>query len=359
VYETLMSLTVDQLAQRIDVRVEGDGAALVRGCASIETAQSDEITFVANSKYMRFLATTCAAAVLVTPDTPCPDTVTRLVSDDPYFAFRNAMVELHGMRRHPSPIDGDAEGISPRAAIHPEAEIGPDTQVHPFATVEAGARVGAESILYPNSYVGPSAVLGAGCVLFPGAVVYDYCVLGDRVTLHANVVVGHDGFGYATHDGAHHKIPQSGRVVIGDDVEIGAGCAIERAAMGETKIGTGTKFADLISIGHGTTVGAHCLFVSLTGVSGSVDVGNHVVLGGQVGVSGHLRIGDGVQAMARTGIARDIAPGQRIGGAPAVPFDDAKRNMMAARHLDVLVKRVRALERQMALLTSDRDATAP
>ena len=152
--------------------------------------------------------------------------------------------------------------------------------IHPRAVIEIGAVVGERCVIYPGAYIGPHARLGDECILFPNVVIYDYCQVGDRVTLHANTVIGHDGFGYATHQGAHHKIPQTGIVVIEDDVEMGAGCAIERAAVGETRIGKGTKFADLISIGHGTTVGEHCLFVSLVGVSGSVEVGKYVVLGG-------------------------------------------------------------------------------
>ena len=190
-------------------------------------------------------------------------------------------------------------------------------------------------------------------MLYPNAVVYDRCVLGDRVTLHANTVVGHDGFGYATHEGRHHKIPQTGIVVIEDDVELGAGCAVERASVGETRIGKGTKFADLISIGHGTRVGAHCLFVSLVGVSGSVDVGSYVVLGGQVGVTGHLKIGDGVQAAGKTAIVHDVPAGAKIGGVPAVDIESARRNALAGMDLYGLVRRVKQLEKELARLKQE------
>jgi UDP-3-O-[3-hydroxymyristoyl] glucosamine N-acyltransferase len=349
-----MAMTLAELAQSIGASVHGDGSAAVTGCAAIDDAGADQVTFLANSKYVSHLQTTKAAAVLVDVKTACPPHLTRLVCDDPYFAFRNAMIALHGFRQHPKPICApdhdpadDGPVISSMAVVHPRARIGKGSMIHPRAVIEDGAVVGERCVLYPGAYVGPHASLGDDCVLYPNVVIYDRCVLGKRVTLHANTVVGQDGFGYATHKGAHHKIPQTGIVVIGDDVEMGAGCAIERAAVGETRVGKGTKFADLISIGHGTMVGEHCLFVSLVGVSGSVEVGDYVALGGQVGVAGHLRIGHRVQAAARTAIAQDVPDGLKVGGTPAIPLDQAKRNALAGIELYDLFKRVRNLERRM------------
>ncbi|MHC4991913.1 MAG: UDP-3-O-(3-hydroxymyristoyl)glucosamine N-acyltransferase, partial [Planctomycetota bacterium] len=224
--------------------------------------------------------------------------------------------------------------------------IGENANIHPTATVEAGAIVGRRTVVYPGVYVGREAVVGDDCLLYPNVVIYDRCRLGDRVTLHANTVIGQDGFGYATHEGVHHKIPQTGIVVIEDDVEMGAGCAIERAAMGETRVGRGTKFADLISIGHGTTIGQHCLLVSLVGVSGSVEMGNYVVLGGQAGVTGHLKIGDGVQAAGKAAIVQDVPAGMKVAGIPALELQLAKRNALAGAGLADLFKRVRRLERE-------------
>jgi UDP-3-O-[3-hydroxymyristoyl] glucosamine N-acyltransferase len=351
-----MSITLDQLAATLGATVIGDGGVMVTGCSPIDKAKPDEITFLANRKYAQFLNTTEAAAVIIDAQTPCPERVTRLVCDDPYFAFRNALIELYGFRKHPTPMDAppsDDEAsarCSPKAAIHPSATIGDGTIIHPCAVVEHDATIGRDCVLYPGAYVGPHSRLGNQCVLHPNVTVYDHCILGDRVTVHASTVIGQDGFGYATHGAAHHKIPQTGIVIVEDDVELGGGCAIERAAMGETRIGRGTKFADLISIGHGTRVGEHCLFVSLVGVSGSVDVGNYVVLGGQVGVTGHLKIGDGVQAAGKTAIASDVPPGMKVGGIPAVDIELAKRNVLAAQDLYGLAKRVRSMERELKRL---------
>lgn len=355
-----MSLTVAQLASKIGADVAGDGALIIERCAPIETAGPGEITFMANRRYVPELETTRAAAVVIAPDFPCPARLTRLLHSDPYFAFRNAMIELHGFREHPdvlssasaaAPPSGPAGGpnprISDRALVHPGASIGEGVTLHPNVVIERGARVGARSVLYPGVFIGPDAAVGEDCIFYPNVVVYDRCIVGDRVVLHACTVIGSDGFGHATHRGAHHKIPQAGIAVIEDDVEMGAACAIERAAMGETRIGRGSKFADLISIGHGTTVGQHCLFVSLVGVAGSVEVGDYVVLGGQVGVAGHLRIGKGVQAAGRTAIVQDVPDGLKIGGVPAMPLDQAKRNALASVELWDLLKRVKKLEREV------------
>ncbi len=355
-----MSMTLADLADRIGARIEGEATAMVHGCAPIQSAGPNDVTFVANQRYAQFLKDTKAAAVLIASGMPSPPHLTRLVCDDPYYAFRNTLVELHGFREHPEPMDaGPDERISQRASIHREADLGDDVVVHPNVVIEKGATVGNRTVLYPGVYIGPDAQIGDDCIIHANVVVYDRCIIGNRVILHAGNVIGQDGFGFATHGGVHHKIPQTGHVVIEDDVELGACCAIERAAMGETRIGAGTKFADLISIGHGTTIGKHCLLVSLVGVSGSVEMGDYVVLGGQVGVTGHLKIGDGVQAAGKTAIASDIPPGSKIGGIPAVDIDTARRNALAGRELYKLMQRVRRLEKQLARAEQEAGASSP
>lgn len=348
-----MAMTLRELASALDAQLNGDGDLTVDRCEGLEHGTAGSISFLANARYRRHLTTTKASAVLVAPDMDVPDDLNTLVCDDPYFAFRNAVILLHGFKQHPEPMHDPGTGISDLAVVHETACIGQGTRVHPNAVVEAGAVVGAECHLYPGTWIGPGARLGDECILMPNAVVHEQCVLGDRVTLHAGTVVGNDGFGYATHAGEHHKIPQVGIVVIEDDVEIGGNCAIERAAMGETRIGKGTKFADLISIGHGTTIGPHCLLVSLVGIAGSVRLGHHVVLGGQTGVAGHLSVGDCVQALAQTGIVTDLEPNQIVGGAPAIPADTAKRNALASVNLAELAKRLKKLERAAQRATND------
>ncbi len=373
-----MSMRLSELASRLDATIHGGSSDAaddpeIHGVASLEAAGPEEVSFLANARYRRHLPETRAAAVIIAPDVPLPDGVRGLVCGDPYFAFRNALIALRGFRRHPEPIGGRPVGepappapaesagagggpaspggpaiISDRAAVHPEAVIGAGVHVHPFVTVEAGAVIGPRTVLYPGVSIGARTRIGSDCILYPNVVVYEDCVVGDRVALHANTVIGQDGFGFATHRGVHHKIPQTGRVVVEDDVELGAGNAIERAAMGETRIGAGSKFADLISIGHGTVTGRGCLLVSLVGISGSVTLGDYVVMGGQVGVAGHLEIGSGVQVAAQSGIASDVPAGAKVGGVPAVDLPRMRRNLMIQQDLAGLARRVKDLERARA-----------
>jgi len=356
-----MAIRLDELAQKIGATLHGDGSAQVSSCAPIESAQVGQVSFLANRKYAAHLATTNATAVIVASGATVKAGVAILEAIDPYFAFRQAMVVLHGFRNHPAPI-GAAEknnSISERAVIHTTVGIGEGCAVHAGAVIERGATLGARCVIYPNAYIGEGVQIGEDCIVYPGVCIYDGCVIGNRVTLHANTVIGSDGFGYATHKGRHEKIPQSGIVVIEDDVEIGSCCVIERAAMQETRIGAGTKFADLISIGHGTRIGKHCLLVSLVGISGSVDMGNYVVLGGQVGVTGHLSIGDGVQVAGKSAVVGDIPAGMRVAGVPAIESDAALRNHLVFRDLFGMSRKLKSLEREVAKLQAAKGDAEP
>jgi len=352
-------MRLDELARRIGATLHGDPSVQVHSCAPVDRASQGQLSFVANNKYIDHLLHTKASAVIVASGLAVREGVARLEAADPYFAFREAMVALHGFRKHPAPADArpDAPTRSPAAVAHASATLGEGVTLHAGCVVERGATIGARCVLYPGAYVGEHAVLGDDCVLFPGATVYDRCRLGHRVTLHAHAVIGSDGFGYATHEGRHEKIPQAGVVVLEDDVEIGGGCVVERAAMEETRIGAGTKFADLISIGHGTRIGKHCLLVSLVGVSGSVEMGDYVVLGGQAGVTGHLKIGNNVQASGKAAIVTDLPDGSRVGGIPAIELDAAKRNALAGRDLYGMARRLKQLEREVQRLRKQLDPT--
>ncbi len=320
-----MELTLKELAAEIGAELEGDAAVRIKGVNTLEEAGPGEVSFLSNPKYLKQLQTTKASAVVVSPGVSSSH-VALLKTSDPYYAFTKAVIKLHGYRRHPH------------------------TGVHPAAHVDPSASVGAGSILYPGAYVGPRAKIGRDCILYPNVVIYDDCVLGDRVTVHAGASIGHDGFGYATHKGEHHKIPQVGNVIIEDDVEIGANCAIDRATMGSTVIGKGTKFSDLVAIGHGSKIGPHGLLVAQVGIAGSVSVGHHVTIAGQAGIAGHLRIGDNVTIGAQSGIPSDVPDQSTVMGSPAMPVSRGRRVFMLYTQLPELLERIKQLEQQVAEL---------
>lgn len=341
-----MKITADQLAKRIGASVRGDGSKQLIGCAGLGDAGPEHISFVANPKYLRALTDTRAAAVLVSArdERYAPEDLTLLIADDPYFAFREAVVVLHGFRIQPKP------GISDQAVVAPDATVDPSCSIQPFVYIAPGAKVGAGSVIYPNCFVGPNAMIGRDCVLYPNVTVYNDCHLGDRVTLHAGCVIGQDGFGYATHQGKHHKIPQIGNVVIEDDVEMGAACTIDRATVGSTRIGQGSKFSDLIAIGHGTTIGKHNLLVAQVGIAGSTQTGDYVVIGGQAGIAGHIKLGDQVQIAAKSGVIDDLPDAGPYGGAPAMPMHQARRSLLAMGRLPELLQDFRKLQKRVTEL---------
>ena len=352
-------MTLSQLADRIGATLQtadpADADRVVTGCLGLDDAGPEHVSFLANQRYAEQLEKTQAGAVIVAADVQCPER-TLLIADDPYFAFRNAVVELHGFRQHPTPTGSqDNPNISPQAVISPTATLGEGCVVHPYAVISDNVTIGNHCVIYPHTFIGPDATIGDDCQLYPNVVVYDHCVIGHRVTLHAGCVIGQDGFGYATHAGAHHKIPQVGNAIIEDDVELGANCAVDRATVGSTIIGQGTKFSDLVAIGHGTKVGKHNLLVALVGIAGSVETGDYVAMGGMVGVAGHLKIGNMVQIAATSGVMTDIPDKAQYGGTPAMPLTEAKRRHLHSIRLPDLFARVKKLERELSKLRKSED----
>jgi UDP-3-O-[3-hydroxymyristoyl] glucosamine N-acyltransferase len=318
-------MTLEQLAKQIGAEVAGDAGGEVKSCATLDQATAGQVSFLANPKYIKQLETTQATAAVVGLNVSLERTgLTLLKAKDPYYTFMKAVVALHGYRKHPH------EGV------------------HPMAYVDAMATVGEGTVIYPGAFVGPGAKIGRDCILYPNAVIYDGCVLGDRVTVHAGAAIGVDGFGYATQEGVHHKIPQTGNVVLEDDVEIGANCAIQRATLGSTVIGKGTKFGDLIDIGHGTRIGPHALFVGLVGIAGSVTMGHHCTIAGQAGMAGHLKIGDNVTIGAQAGVMESLEDKATVFGAPAMPASMARRVYSLFVQLPELVGRIKELEKKLA-----------
>lgn len=324
----------------------------VHGVNTLTDAAEGEITFLSNPKYLNGVASTRASAIIVQPSVELPPGISAVRCRDTYAAMTVAVVTLHGHRKHPQ------WGISAGASIDPTAVIGANPNIAGGVTIAANVSIGDNGTIYPGCYIADSARIGRDCTLYPNVVVYDGCILGDRVTIHSGSVVGEDGLGYAPQGEKWVKIPQVGRAVLGDDVEIGANCTIDRATLGQTEIGAGSKFGNVVVIGHGTKVGPDCMFVGLVGLAGSVTVGRHVTLAGQVGVAGHLSIGDGASVGAQSGISGDVPANSTVFGSPAIPMDAAKRAYMLIPKLPDWTKRIKELERKVAELTNRLGASS-
>ena len=335
-----------ELASALGCALRGNGEVEVQRVRGIEDSGPGDLTFVANRRYVTRLSTTRASAVIVSPelDTALPS----LLSPNPYLAYARAARLLHPEQR-------PAAGVHPTAFVDPTAERAEDVHVGALAVVGPRVRVGARTVLHPQVVLYPEVAIGEDCVLHSGVQVRERCRLGRRVIVQNGAVIGADGFGFARdQDGCYEKIPQVGIVVIEDDVEIGALSAIDRASMGETRIGRGTKLDNLVQVGHSVTIGEHTVLAGQVGVAGSTRIGNRVTLAGQVGVAGHLTIGDGVVATAQTGIPSSVEAGEVISGYPAIDNREWLKASAVFTRLPELQKRLRELERRVAELTGER-----
>lgn len=335
-----VSFTLTDLAARIGGSVEGDGQVMIRSAAPIETAEPDQISFVANEKYTRFVETTRAGALILAPAVVC-HRVPVIRHANPYYAFALVVDLLYPDDR------GSVQGVDQSAVVDPEAQIDNSTAIGPLCHIGAGAVIGRDCRLLSSVSVGENVRIGDNCLLYPGVRIINGCRIGDRVILHPGVVIGSDGFGFAESDKGLKKIKQVGWVEIADDVEIGANTTVDRGAIGPTRIGQGTKIDNLVQIAHNVEIGEHCIIVSQVGISGSTKIGNGVILAGQVGLVGHIVIGDGVRVGAKSGVPNSIPPGKTVFGSPAREIMEAKRIQAALTRLPDLLKRVRRIEKKL------------
>jgi UDP-3-O-[3-hydroxymyristoyl] glucosamine N-acyltransferase len=333
-----LALRLCDLARHVGGTLEGSPEVRIRGIAGIEEAGEGDLTFLGHPKYKAELAVTKATAVLVAPGVLCPERLEVIRTKDPYGALAKAL-ELFD----PGPPEL-APGVHASAVVAGSAELGEDVRVGPHAVIEHGVRVGGSSRIHAGVFLGTGVVLGEGCILLPGVYVGRDCVLGNHVRVQPGAVIGSDGFGYAPIDGVLHRIPQLGIVELGDDVEIGANACIDRATMGATRIGRGTKIDNLVQIAHNVAIGENSVLAAQVGIAGSTKVGRGVRFGGQAGLVGHLRIGDGVSIGAQAGVIGDIPPAETVSGYPARPHREALRIEAELHGLSELRRRVRALE---------------
>ena len=331
--------TAAQIAKELEGEVVGDGTLELTGFAPASAARPGDLTFAENEAFFSKAEQSAASAILV---------------DGPYSSTRKVLIRVASARIAFArvlplffPERTFVPGVHPSAVVDATAQVDPTAHVGPWCVIGPEVKIGPHAVLQGGNHVGHNCLIGAHSRLFPNVVLYPQTQIGQRVRIHAGAVIGSDGFGYVLDAGAHRKVPQVGHVVVQDDVEIGANVTIDRGALGPTIIGKGTKIDNLVQIAHNVTLGEHCLVVAQAGVAGSTKIGSRTTLAGQAGIVGHLKIGNDVIVAAQSGVMHDIPDGGKWLGSPAQPDRQAKRQVIALRHLPELIRRVNELEKRL------------
>lgn len=334
-------MKITEIAQLVGGETAGDGEREIRRAAALETATEQDLAFAEGGIALERAAGSHAGCILV-PQGMTVAGHTIVAVPNPRLAFIRAVEALHPSHVAPA-------GIHPAAVVARDARLGPDVSVGPCAVIEAGASVGAGTRVGAGACVGERVTIGSHCVLYPRVTIYPGVQVGDRVVLHAGVVLGSDGFGYLFAEGRHRKFPQLGGLIIENDVEIGSNSTVDRGSLGTTRIGEGTKIDNLVQIGHNVRIGRHVILVAQTGISGSTEVGDYVVMGGQAGVGDHVRIGDGAVIGGQAGIlpGKNVRKGSVLWGTPARPLSEFKKTYAHLSRLPALVRKVRKLSAEL------------
>ncbi|MFH0990390.1 MAG: UDP-3-O-(3-hydroxymyristoyl)glucosamine N-acyltransferase [bacterium] len=348
-------MTVQEIAALLEGEVVGNGVLEITRVAKIEEAHSGDLTFFANPKYEKYLHSTQASAVLVsmkldTSRYPLSG-ITFIRVHDPYLSFLTMLKRLTPM------VDPFSQGIARSAVIDPTAKLGMNVALGECVVIEEHTTIGDNTRISSGSVIGKHARVGSDCLLYANVTLYHQCTLGDRVIVHSGTVIGSDGFGFAPQqDGSYEKIPQLGIVVVGDDVEIGANCTIDRATLGATRVEKGVKLDNMVHLGHNVHIGEHTVIAGQTGISGSTKIGKHCMIGGQVGIAGHIEIADRVVIMGQSGVTKGIKePGTTHFGYPAKEHGKALRMEAALRSLPELMKEFQALQRAVEELKEQNE----
>lgn len=334
-------MKLSALAASLGLELRGDDCD-ISGVNTLEKAGPNELSFLANPKYVAQLESTRAGAVLLDA-TNAPRVKTALVSAQPYLDFSRAL-------EHFAVKQGSFTGVSHLAAISSDVELGEGCTVYPFVFIGPRSTIGAGSIVFPGCYIGEDCQIGSHCLLYPNVTLMAGTQIGDQVTINSGAVLGSEGFGFAPSAQGLRKIPQVGRVVVGDRVEIGANTAIDRAVLDVTRIGSGVKIDNLVQIGHNVSVGEHSILVAQVGVSGSAKIGRGVTIAGQTGIAGHLEIGDGVTIGPQAGVGQSIPAGKTMGGHPAMERTTYLRWLAVMPKLPSMAHRIKQLEKELNAL---------
>ncbi|MFC5871319.1 UDP-3-O-[3-hydroxymyristoyl] glucosamine N-acyltransferase [Chryseobacterium arachidis] len=334
-----MEFTASQIASFIDGKIIGDENALITGVSPIEGGETGHLSFIAQDRFSHYLDTSKCSVIIVSENLLAKDTYnpTIIAVKDAYLSFQVLMNLYQEMQ-------GRKEGIEDGSSIHDTAVIGDKVYIGAFTYVSEKAKIGEGSQIYPHVYIGKGVKIGKNCKIDSGARIYDYCIIGDNCVIHSNTVIGGDGFGFQPTPDGFKKIPQLGNVIIEDDVEIGSNCSIDRATIGSTIIGKGTKIDNLIQIAHNVKIGKNNVIAAQAGIAGSTIIGDWNQIGGQVGVVGHIKIGNQVKIQAQSGVNSSVSDKETIYGSPAISYNDYLRSYVHFRNLPEVVKRINNLE---------------
>lgn len=334
-----MEFTASQIASFINGKIIGDENALIKGVSPIETGEDGHLSFVAQERFAHYLDTTKCSVLIVSEKLIDNKQYqpTLITVEDAYLSFQILMNLYQEMM-------GKKSGIEEGSSIHESATIGDDVYIGTFTYISEKVKIGNGTLIYPQVYIGKNVKIGKNCKIDSGARIYDYCIIGDNCIIHSNAVIGGDGFGFQPTADGFKKIPQLGNVIIGNDVEIGSNCSIDRATIGSTTIGNGTKIDNLIQIAHNVKIGENNVIAAQAGIAGSTVIGDWNQIGGQVGIVGHIKIGNQVKIQAQSGVNSSAKDKETLYGSPAISYNDYLRSYVHFRNLNDIVKRVKTLE---------------
>lgn len=336
-----MQIQVKHIAQWVDGKIiRGDENTIISGVNSIETAKEGDLIFIRDKKYEPFLTNTHASAVLTAeePTVPLPEKLVCIIVKNPELAVIQVLQRL-GIHQPTLP-----KGIHPTAIIDESVQLGEGVAIGPYVVIGSCSKIGKNATIFPHVYIGDHCQIGDNTIIFPNVTIRENTIIGCDCIIHSGVCIGTDGFGFIFDGNEWIKVPQIGRVVIGDKVEIGSNTCIDRATFGDTQIGTGTKIDNLVQIGHNVKVGEHCAIAATTGIAGSAIIGNGVRVGAGAGINGHITIGNNVTIGAWSGVTKSVEDGAVISGFPAVEHNRAKRILVAQQYVPELLRRVKELE---------------